>query len=93
MLPVKAVRILTWQTAGCPEARSARLKPDLGKPSADYDSESIIEWLRRTRDLYRQTRESETLYVARQPILDEQGRVFGYEPLYRGRGRRRLVLR
>ena len=31
------------------------------------------------------TREPSTaLYVARQPILDEQGRVFGYELLYRG---------
>jgi c-di-GMP-related signal transduction protein len=31
------------------------------------------------------TRESPTaLYVARQPILDEHGRVFGYELLYRG---------
>ena len=30
-------------------------------------------------------RESQTaLYVARQPILDEHGRVFGYELLYRG---------
>src|SRR5262245_29990469 len=31
-----------------------------------------------------QARESETLHVARQPILDERGRVFGYELLYRG---------
>ena len=31
------------------------------------------------------TREPSTaLYVARQPILDEHGRVFGYELLYRG---------
>ena len=30
-----------------------------------------------------QTRERETLHVARQPILDERGRVFGYELLYR----------
>ena len=28
-------------------------------------------------------RESETLHIARQPILDERGRVFGYELLYR----------
>jgi c-di-GMP-related signal transduction protein len=30
-----------------------------------------------------QARESESLHVARQPILDERGRVFGYELLYR----------
>jgi c-di-GMP-related signal transduction protein len=30
-----------------------------------------------------QAHESETLHVARQPILDERGRVFGYELLYR----------
>jgi EAL and modified HD-GYP domain-containing signal transduction protein len=30
-----------------------------------------------------QARESDTLHVARQPILDDRGRVFGYELLYR----------
>lgn len=30
-----------------------------------------------------QARESEALHIARQPILDERGRVFGYELLYR----------
>ena len=59
------------------------MKPALLKPIADMCALAEGESRTRMTPVTDQTRESETLHVARQPILDERGRVFGYELLYR----------
>jgi EAL and modified HD-GYP domain-containing signal transduction protein len=59
------------------------VKPALFTPIADMYALAEGEGRIRMTPVTDQTRESETLHVARQPILDERGRVFGYELLYR----------